>query len=76
MFHFHKYSDWSIVEKGRVVENGYSHKQIASYLLQERFCHKCGKTQIDMQMTEKFKIGSFELKPETKRLNVKHDKVE
>lgn len=50
MFHRHKWSDWAIVERGKVL-SFVTETQLGSYFLQERYCHVCGKTQLNEQAT-------------------------
>lgn len=46
LFHRHKWTDWLIVDRGTVSDAG---RPVGWYMVQERHCHSCGKTQVDEQ---------------------------
>jgi len=48
LLHWHRWSDWAVVETG-TVHHPYTTAQIGNYLRQERFCTTCGKHQIHQQ---------------------------
>jgi len=73
MFHFHKWSDWVVIESGKLIDQWMSHHILGSYVIQQRFCHKCGKTQVS---TDKTTLRSdVRLVPEVTKKVPKHDKV-
>lgn len=50
IFHRHDWSDWSITERGRVLDDFMSDDvMVGSYIVQDRFCRACGKHQIEQQ---------------------------
>lgn len=49
LFHRHDWSDWSITERGKVVHPVYLSEIIGSYILQERFCRKCGMVRVSQE---------------------------
>lgn len=51
LFHRHNWSDWSISERGRVVDAVYTKEVVGSYIVQDRFCRSCGKHQMKQQRT-------------------------
>lgn len=73
MFHFHKMSDWSIIEKGKVVDRNHSQDVIGTYLTQERYCFKCGKTQVKTVSTTRLMPGYNKLIPGSIKQNIKQD---
>ncbi len=75
MFHFHKMSKWSIVEKGKVVDRHNTKVITGTYLTQERFCLKCDKIEIKTVATTYLCYSINQLIPESKKLNVKHDQT-
>jgi hypothetical protein len=46
MFHRHKWTDWVVTEEGILT---WFHSQVGWYLVQERRCLSCGKTQVSDQ---------------------------
>lgn len=51
IFHRHDWSDWSISERGKVVDGIYHRDIVGSYIVQNRFCRKCGMHKIKQQRT-------------------------
>lgn len=75
MFHFHKWSDWVVTERGRIVHQWICGPEavFGRYMIQERYCFKCGKTQIENQRTTL--RNDTRLIAEEKKTLPKHDKV-
>ena len=75
MFHRHTWTDWLVTERGRIVNKYYQHHKLGSYLAQERYCTKCGKTQINHQRTIIYSSQMHVLVPEKTSSVPRHDKV-
>ena len=73
MFHFHKWSDWIVTERGKVVDDCDSRITIGKYITQERYCLKCRNTSIRCKKTTIRCDVSFV--PEEKKTLPKHDKI-
>ena len=71
MFHFHKWSDWSIIERGKVFDS--YNILVGSYILQERFCLTCNKSRLDQNATVSLLKGQYKLTPVYFKLNPKKD---
>lgn len=73
MFHFHKWTDWLTIETGKIVDYVWKKDVLGSYVTQERYCVKCGKTQLTTQKTTR-KLSTV-LIPEVRKVRLKHDEV-
>jgi hypothetical protein len=71
MWHRHKWSDWSIVERGDVV-TFISETKVGVYFVQERFCPECGLAQINEQQTANRWARTSRIKRTSARLPTAH----
>lgn len=69
----HDWSDWVVTERGELRDDVWRDR-LGSYLIQERYCRACGKTDLDERTSVKVSRSTIRLRINEPR-KPKHDKV-